>query len=140
MMGLWEAYRVLGLGPDATPEEVKAAYRRQARLHHPDRGGDPEAFARVAAAWRTLSRPAPARAAAFRRAEPPGGAFDTIRTSDSRRRHPGPPGAAPRVEVVSRAATAEAIARWRARPRPTPTGFAGRRHRPPAPGPGTTEP
>ena len=31
------AYKVLGITPDATDDEVKAAYRRMALKHHPDR-------------------------------------------------------------------------------------------------------
>lgn len=34
---LQEAYQVLEVAPEATDEEVKAAYRRQALKHHPDR-------------------------------------------------------------------------------------------------------
>ena len=34
---LEDAYKVLGLTPDATDDEVKAAYRRMALKHHPDR-------------------------------------------------------------------------------------------------------
>lgn len=29
-------YAMLGVTPDATPQEIKSAYRRLARLHHPD--------------------------------------------------------------------------------------------------------
>ena len=32
-----EAYRVLGISPSATDEEVKAAYRKMALKHHPDK-------------------------------------------------------------------------------------------------------
>lgn len=32
-----EAYKVLGITPDATDEEVKKAYRKMALLHHPDK-------------------------------------------------------------------------------------------------------
>src|SRR4051794_16630219 len=35
-----EPYAVLGLGPDASPREVAAAYRRLAKRFHPDRAGD----------------------------------------------------------------------------------------------------
>lgn len=39
-----DPYRVLGLTPDATDEEVKQAYRRLAKKYHPDMNpGDPEA-------------------------------------------------------------------------------------------------
>lgn len=32
-----DAYRVLGIEPSATNEEVRAAYRNMVRLNHPDR-------------------------------------------------------------------------------------------------------
>lgn len=38
---IWE---ILGLGPQATVEEIRAAFRQRALVTHPDRGGDPEAF------------------------------------------------------------------------------------------------
>ena len=31
-----DPYKVLGLSPDATDEEVKAAYRKLAKKYHPD--------------------------------------------------------------------------------------------------------
>lgn len=40
--------RLLGVGEEATPEELKAAYRRLCLLYHPDRAG-PEAMAKMAA-------------------------------------------------------------------------------------------
>lgn len=50
-----EAYRVLGLSPDADAAAVKAAYREQVKRTHPDAdGGDREAFQRVNAAYETL--------------------------------------------------------------------------------------
>ena len=56
-----DPYAVLGVAPDASPEEVKRAWRRLARDWHPDRNPAPEAaerFKELAAAWATLSDPA----------------------------------------------------------------------------------
>lgn len=53
-----EDYRVLGVEPGATTEEVRAAYREKARNLHPDRGGDGEAFSRVNEAYERLKRAA----------------------------------------------------------------------------------
>ena len=38
-MSVEEARSVLGVGPDATPEEIQAAYTRLMRMAHPDKGG-----------------------------------------------------------------------------------------------------
>ncbi|MDB5499503.1 MAG: dnaJ-class molecular chaperone [Phenylobacterium sp.] len=38
-MSLEEARSMLGVGGDATPEEIQAAYTRLMRLAHPDKGG-----------------------------------------------------------------------------------------------------
>jgi hypothetical protein len=37
-------WALLGLTPQATVAEIRAAFRRRALVTHPDRGGDPEAF------------------------------------------------------------------------------------------------
>lgn len=50
-----DPYQVLGLARDSSPEAVRAAYRRYALLHHPDRGGDDERFSVGTAAYRRLS-------------------------------------------------------------------------------------
>lgn len=34
-----DPFLVLGVAPDATPEELHDAYRRMVKLHHPDRNG-----------------------------------------------------------------------------------------------------
>ncbi|MEB3261074.1 MAG: DnaJ domain-containing protein [Cyanobacteriota bacterium] len=49
-----QALKLLGLAPEATPEAIKRAYRRLAKAHHPDLGGDAEAFHRLEAAYRLL--------------------------------------------------------------------------------------
>lgn len=50
-------YDDLGVSPDATPEQLSAAYRAAAKKHHPDTGGDPEAFAKVGHAIAILRDP-----------------------------------------------------------------------------------
>lgn len=51
-------YEVLGLQPDATLEQVKAAFRREASRTHPDKGGDGTRMAQVNEAYAILSDPA----------------------------------------------------------------------------------
>jgi curved DNA-binding protein CbpA len=47
-------YEVLGVKEDASDREINAAYRRLAKKHHPDRGGDPAFFQRVNDAYTIL--------------------------------------------------------------------------------------
>lgn len=48
-------HEVLGVPPDATREEVRAAYRKLAARHHPDRtGGNPDEFYRATVAHDTM--------------------------------------------------------------------------------------
>ena len=51
-----DLYERLGLPHDAPPGEVRSAYRRLARKHHPDKGGDPSGseFKRLSAAYDVL--------------------------------------------------------------------------------------
>lgn len=45
-----EARAILGVGPDATVQEIRAAYRAKMAAAHPDRGGSHERAARLTAA------------------------------------------------------------------------------------------
>lgn len=48
-------YQVLGLARTATERDVKIAYRKAARIAHPDRGGDPALFRRITEAYEVLN-------------------------------------------------------------------------------------
>lgn len=49
-------HQILGVAINASPADIKAAYKRKARETHPDKGGDPAAFEAVARSYRTLLR------------------------------------------------------------------------------------
>ena len=48
-------YSMLEIERSSTPEEIKTAYRKLARKHHPDKGGDPEKFKKISEAYSILS-------------------------------------------------------------------------------------
>ena len=48
-------YETLGIAENATPEEIKKAYRKLASQHHPDKGGDTARFQEIQAAYDTLA-------------------------------------------------------------------------------------
>lgn len=52
-----DLYEALGVAPDATPEEIKKAYRKKAKETHPDAGGSNEEFEKVNKANLVLSDP-----------------------------------------------------------------------------------
>ena len=73
-------YDILEVRSDASADEVRAAYRRAARVHHPDAKGDEQRMAAINAAWHVLGHPQ-------RRAE-----YDrTLRSPASARVPPKPP-------------------------------------------------
>ncbi len=49
-------YRLLGVSPSARWEEVERAYRRKAKIHHPDLGGDEDAMRALNEAYSVLKR------------------------------------------------------------------------------------
>lgn len=51
-------YELLGVPRGADGDEIRRAYRRAAVTHHPDKGGDEEAFKEVARAYQVLGDPA----------------------------------------------------------------------------------
>lgn len=57
-----EAARILGVGPTASPDEVRVAYRSQIRTHHPDRAGSSSSAraASITEAYRVLVERGPA--------------------------------------------------------------------------------
>lgn len=50
-----DPYLVLGIPPSASDPEIRAAYLALAKLHHPDKGGDPETFKQISQAYSILS-------------------------------------------------------------------------------------
>lgn len=48
-------YSTLGVAKNATPDEIKKAYRKLASQHHPDKGGDTNTFQQIQTAYDTLS-------------------------------------------------------------------------------------
>lgn len=51
-------YATLGVAKNATPDEIKRAFRRLASQHHPDKGGDTARFQEIQAAYDVLGDPA----------------------------------------------------------------------------------
>ena len=79
-------YERLGIKPNASADEVRFAYRRLARVYHPDAGGDQDSaeMAELNSAWRALSDPGRRRMydASLRNGDRP-----TVRPAETQRRN-----------------------------------------------------
>lgn len=73
-------YETLGISQQATPDEIKKAFRQLAVKHHPDKGGDEEIFKCMLNAYEILSDP-------DKRAR-----YDRFGTVDEPPQQPAPPG------------------------------------------------
>ena len=51
-----DPYALLGIEATATLDDVKAAFRKKALAHHPDRGGDAAAFMAVKRAYDAIAK------------------------------------------------------------------------------------
>lgn len=51
-----QALAILGLPPNASPEQIKRRYRMLAKRYHPDRGGDQRQMQRIVAAYECLMK------------------------------------------------------------------------------------
>lgn len=51
-----QALALLGLPPNATPEQIKRRYRALAKRFHPDCGGDPRKMQQIIAAYEYLMK------------------------------------------------------------------------------------
>lgn len=49
-------YRLLGLSSSASWDEVEKAYRRKAKIHHPDHGGDEDTMRTLNEAYNYIKR------------------------------------------------------------------------------------
>ena len=50
-------YNILGVSKNANTEEIKTAFRKKAHEHHPDKGGNEEAFKEINEAYQVLGNP-----------------------------------------------------------------------------------
>lgn len=50
------SYRLLGVSPSSSWDEIERAYRRKAKIHHPDLGGDEDTMKALNEAYEMLKR------------------------------------------------------------------------------------
>jgi curved DNA-binding protein CbpA len=56
-----DPYEILGVSRKSSLDDIKHHYRNLAKTHHPDKGGNPDTFAKIANAYEILSDPAQRR-------------------------------------------------------------------------------
>jgi curved DNA-binding protein CbpA len=105
-VSILDPYKVLQVDPEAEREVIEAAYKRLARMHHPDVSGEPdsvERMVRINQAWEMLRDPA--RRASIDRARTRAGATSArVVAADGKaqaaaaRHQPPPPSPAPRSD------------------------------------------
>lgn len=49
-----DPYKILGISPDSTEEQIKKAYKNLAKKHHPDKGGTAEKFREISDAYKKI--------------------------------------------------------------------------------------
>lgn len=49
-------YRMLGISPSSTWDEIEKAYKRKAKVHHPDHGGDEDTMRALNEAYHRLKQ------------------------------------------------------------------------------------
>lgn len=49
-------FRMLGISPSSSWDEIERAYKRKAKIHHPDRGGDEDTMRALNEAYNRLKR------------------------------------------------------------------------------------
>ena len=51
-----DPYQILKVHPSAKLEDIKKAYRKLVKIHHPDKGGDSEMILEINSAWEILKK------------------------------------------------------------------------------------